>query len=37
MLNGDTWNHLIVGKQMISGLFKMLATNYFFLNCIYLV
>ena len=36
VLNTNTWNHLTVCKQMSSGLFKMLPTNYSFTNNIYL-
>ena len=29
VLESNTWNNLTVGKEMSSGLLKMLATNYF--------
>ena len=34
MLVSTTWNHLTVGRQMSSGLFKILPTNYLFRSCI---
>ena len=35
MLNKNTWNYLTVCKQMSSGLFEMLPTNYLFTNHIF--
>ena len=32
MLDRNPWNYLTVCKQMSSGLFKMLVTNYLFIN-----
>ena len=37
MLDRNTWNHLIVYKQMNFGLFKMLPENFYFTNHINLI